>query len=135
MLYLLIEFAAIGLIGGLLGIFLRNCLKIPHHIFHWWYVILQDWVEDSKPETNVYEPSGWRKFLGFIAYPLGYCIYCSSVWVTFFLCFLWLIGWESLPDWNILVIGILTAVGVEHIVVCWACKFIIWKHPDLDVDE
>ena len=30
-----------ALVGGLLGIFYRNCLKVEDMIFHWWYVILK----------------------------------------------------------------------------------------------
>ena len=35
------EFILVGLVGGLLGIFYRNCLKVEDMIFHWWYVILK----------------------------------------------------------------------------------------------
>ena len=79
-------------------------------------------------------PNIWHRFLGFIAYPLGFCIYCSTTWITFFLCALWLFNWESLPDWNLIVIGVLAATGVQHLVVCCACRFLIYKHPDLDED-
>lgn len=63
---------------------------------------------------------------------LGFCIYCSTTWITFFLCALWLFNWESLPDWNLIVIGVLAATGVQHLIVTCACRFLIYKHPDLD---
>ncbi len=116
------EFMIIGLIGGLLGIFYRNCLKVEDMIFNPLYKkVLKPWALGS------------NRFLSFIAYPLGFCIYCSTTWITFFLCTLWLLNWESLPDWNIIVIGILAATGVQHLTVVCACRFLIYKHPDLDV--
>ena len=101
------EFVLVGLVGGLLGIFYRNCLKVEDMIFHWWYVILKKWVKKSQMYCDIdgcHTPNIWHKFLGFIAYPLGFCIYCSTTWITFFLCALWLYNWQSLPDWNLIVI-------------------------------
>lgn len=129
------EFILIGIVGGLLGVFYRNCLKVEDMIFHWWYVILQKWVKESKAyyRNGVgHRPNLFGKLMGFIAYPLGFCIYCSTTWITFFLCILWLINSESLPDWNLIVVGIVAATGVQHLVVCCACRFLIHNHPDLD---
>ena len=129
------EFILVGLVGGLLGIFYRNCLKVEDMIFHWWYVILKKWVKKSQMYCDIdgcHKPNLFWKFMGFIAYPLGFCIYCSTTWITFFLCALWLYNWQSLPDWNLIVIGVLAATGVQHLVVCCACRFLIYKHPDLD---
>ena len=118
---LMFEFMLIGFIGGLLGIFYRNYLKVENMIF-------------NKLYTKVFVPmvNSGNRFLSFIAYPLGFCIYCSTTWITFFLCALWLYNWQSLPDWNLIVIGVLAATGVQHLVVCCACRFLIYKHPDLD---
>ncbi|WP_294166665.1 hypothetical protein [uncultured Clostridium sp.] len=105
-------------------------------IFYWWYVILKKWVKKSEMYCDIdgcHTPNIWHRFLGFIAYPLGFCIYCSTTWITFFLCALWLFNWESLPDWNLIVIGVLAATGVQHLIVCCACRFLIYKHPDLGV--
>ena len=44
----------------------------------------------------------------------------------------WFINWQSLPDWNMIVIGVLAATGVQHLIVACACRFPIYKHPDLD---
>lgn len=120
---LMLEFMLIGFIGGLLGIIYRNYLKVENMIF-------------NKLYTKVFVPMAEsdNRFLSFIAYPLGYCIYCSTTWITFFLCALWLYNWQSLPDWNLIVIGVLAATGVQHLVVCCACRFLIYKHPDLDED-
>lgn len=70
------EFILVGLVGGLLGIFYRNCL----------------WVKKSEMYCDIdggHTPNIWHRFLGFIAYPLGFCIYCSTTWITFFLCAFW----------------------------------------------
>lgn len=136
MIELIIEFTLVGLVGGLLGIFYRNCLKIEDMVFYWWYKILKKWIKNSNDYCTYFgcfKATKWNKFLGWLAYPLGFCIYCSTTWITFFLCALWLFNWESLPDWNLIVIGVLAAIGVQHLIVACACRFLIFKHPDLDV--
>lgn len=118
---LMFESMLIGFIGGLLGIFYRNCLKVENMIF-------------NKLYTKVFVPmaNSSNRFLSFIAYPLGYCIYRSTTWITFFLCLLFLTSWEVLPKWQDIVIGVIAASGVQHLVVCAACRWLIHKHPDLD---
>lgn len=97
------EFMIIGLIGGLLGIFYRNCLKVEDMIFSPLYKkVLKPWA-------------------------LG-----STTWITFFLCLLFLTSWEVLPKWQDIVIGVIAASGVQHLVVCAACRWLIHNHPDLD---
>lgn len=133
---LFVEFALLGIVGGLLGIFYRNCLKVEDMIFHWWYRILRVWVLYSEvicDEEGCHEPTLWRKFLGFIAYPLGFCIYCSTTWITFFIIALYLSTWEILPDWQMIVIGTLLSTGVQHLIVVCSCRWIISNHPDLDI--
>ena len=133
---LFVEFALLGIVGGLLGIFYRNCLKVEDMIFHWWYRILKVWVLYSEvicDEEGCHEPTLWRKFLGFIAYPLGFCIYCSTTWITFFIIALYLSTWEILPDWQMIVIGTLLSTGVQHLIVVCSCRWFISNHPDLDI--
>ena len=122
----------IGLVGGLLGIFYRNCLKVEGMIFYWWYEILSRWVNNSEDycdSNGFYIATKWDKFLGWIAYPLGYCIYCSTTWITIFLYLLFLCNYTS--SWSMIVIGLIAALGVQHLVVVGACKWLIYKHPDL----
>lgn len=133
---LFVEFALLGIVGGLLGVFYRNCLKVEDMIFHWWYRILRVWVLYSEvicDEEGCHEPTLWRKFLGFIAYPLGFCIYCSTTWITFFIIALYLSTWEILPNWQMIVIGTLLSTGVQHLIVVCSCRWIISNHPDLDI--
>lgn len=130
-----VEFALLGITGGLLGLFYRNCLKPRGMIFNWWYYkVLKPWaeIEDDlyENETINMKPTKWQKVLAFIAYPLGYCIYCSTTWITFFLCAIYLSGWESLPDWQTIVIGVLLATGIQHLIIVCSCRWIIHNHPD-----
>lgn len=120
---IMLEFMLIGLIGGLLGIFYRNCLKVENMIFYPIY-------------RNILIPMafGRNKFLAWIAYPLGYCCYCSTFWITMLILILFLTSWDSLPKWQDIVIGIIAAEGVAHLIVCISCRFLIHKHPDLDKD-
>lgn len=81
---LMFEFMLLGVIGGLLGIFYRNCLKVEDMIFHPLY-------------SKVFVPmvKSGNRFLHFIAYPLGFCIYCSTFWITMLILILFLTSWDS----------------------------------------
>lgn len=120
---LMFEFMLLGVIGGLLGIFYRNCLKVEDMIFYPLY-------------SKVFVPmvKSGNRLLHFIAYPLGFCIYCSTFWITVLILILFLTSWDSLPKWQDIVIGIIAAEGVAHLIVCISCRFLIHKHPDLDKD-
>lgn len=135
MVQVMIEFILLGIAGGLLGLFYRDCLKAEGMIFNWlYYRILKPWAEI---EDDLYWDKGinmkltiWDKVLAFIAYPLGYCIYCSSTWITFFLCAIYLSEWEILPTWQNIVIGVVMASGIQHLVVLCSCRWILHNHPD-----
>lgn len=131
---ILIEFFLLGVVGGLLGLFYRNCLKPENMIFNWWYYkVLKPWAElkdDLDDQCVYYEMTFMDKVKAFVAYPLGYCIYCSTTWITFFLVAIYLSAWVVLPDWQTIVIGTLFATGVQHLIVVCACRWIIHKHPD-----
>lgn len=118
---LMFEFMLLGVIGGLLGIFYRNCLKVKDMIFYPLY-------------SKVFVPmvKSGNRFLHFIAYPLGFCIYCSTFWITMLILILFLTSRDSLPKWQDIVIGIIAASGVQHLVVASACRWLISKHPNLD---
>lgn len=134
---LMFEFMLIGFIGGLLGIFYRNCLKPEGMIFNFiYYNWLKPWAEKEEDykEYKVDKELTWfDKFKAWIAYPLGYCMYCSTTWITFILCALYLSSWDILPKWQDIVIGVVAASGIQHIIVCMACRWLIYKHPDLDI--
>lgn len=130
----ILEFILLGIAGGLLGLFYRNCLKPRNMIFNWFYWnILKPWAEyyeDLEEMCMISKKTFFRSFLAFIAYPLGYCIYCSTTWITFFLCAIYLSGWEVLPSWQITVIGVAMASGVQHLIIVCACRWLLNKHPD-----
>lgn len=129
MIDLFFEFIIIGIAGGLLGIFYRNCLKPKDMIFNKIYKVLELWTISSRydPRSSVFQ-----RFLGWIAYPLGYCIYCSTPVITIILCIIYLSSWCVLPKWQYIVIGIVLAMGIQHIIVASACRWLINKHPNLD---
>lgn len=103
-------------------------------IFNWWYyIVLKPWAEyyeDMEERGYIIEKSFGRSLLAFIAYPLGYCIYCSTTWITFFLCAIYLSSWEELPSWQTIVIGTLLSTGIQHIIILCSCRWIIHNHPD-----
>lgn len=134
---LMFEFMLIGLIGGLLGIFYRNCLKVDYMIFHCWYVILKGWVKKSQvywddSQDKLIEPNMSRKLRGFVAKSLGFYDYYTAFWITAMLLILYLTSWDSLPKWQDIIIGSIAAEGVQHLVICVLCRWLIYKHPDLD---
>ena len=130
----IIEFLLLGVVGGLLGIFYRNCLKAKNMIFNsLYYNVLKPWVDRvQKWESYGEPPTRGQRLLAWIAYPLGYCIYCSSTWITFLICAIYLSSYECLPYWQDIVIGIIAASGMQHIVVAISCRLLIHKHPDLE---
>ena len=121
MITFIFQFILLGVVGGLLGIFYRNCLKVKDMIF---YPLYKKVLVPMAKSTN--------KFISFIAYPLGYCIYCSTTWITFFLCLLYITTLNTMPEWQYIVIGVIAASGAQHIIVSSACRWLIDGHPDLD---
>ena len=121
MITFIFQFILLGVVGGLLGIFYRNCLKVKDMIF---YPLYKKVLVPMAKSTN--------KFISFIAYPLGYCIYCSTTWITFFLCLLYITTLNTVPEWQYIVIGVIAASGAQHIIVSSACRWLIDGHPDLD---
>lgn len=50
----------------------------------------------------------------------------------FKLCILYLSSWEVLPTWQNIIIGVIAAIGVQHLVVLDVSKYLMHKHPDFD---
>lgn len=89
-----------SIIVGLLGIFYRNILKMPNMVFAPIHHILERMVKRGG-------------FLKFIAYPLGYCIYCSTAWIA-------IIGFSVIyrvVSWDILV-----PIAISHYIAVYYCK-------------
>lgn len=129
----IIEFLLLGVVGGLLGIFYRNCLKEKDMIFNSFYFnTLKPWVDRVQKWRSREElPTRWQRFLAWIAHPLGYCIYSSTTCITFFICTIYLSIYEVTLCCQYIIIGIIAASGMQHLVVAISCRFLIRKHPDL----
>lgn len=113
----------------LLSRFSRDCLKPRDMIFHKLYSkVFKPWVKKSKEE----DATAFEKFLGWVAFLLGFCIYCSTTWIIIFICLLYLSSWEELPNWQDIIIGMVLALGVQHLIVASNCRWLISNHPDLD---
>ena len=130
---LLLEFMLLGVIGAFLGIFYRNCLKSRNMIFNsLYYRVFKPIAELPEDiEEEGFTPRFKDKLLSFLMFPLGYCVYCSTFWITLFICILYLSSWDVLPKWQDITIGIIAAEGVQHYVLMFTCRFILHKHPDL----
>lgn len=130
---LMLDFFILGIIGAMLGIFYRNCLKSRNMIFNsLYYEVFKPIAELPEDVLEAgYTPKFKDKLLSFIMFPLGYCVYCSTFWITLILCILYLSAWEVLPKWQDITIGIIAAEGVQHYVLMVTCRFILYKHPDL----
>lgn len=130
---LFIDFILIGIAGALLGLFYRNCLKAKGMALNCLYdKWLSKWAEfpDVLSENNCV-PKKMDIIKARIAYPLGYCIYCSTFWITVILCIIYLTSWVNLPKWEDMVLGVVMAIGVQHLIICIITKYLIHKHPDL----
>lgn len=119
----------IGIMGGLLGVFYRNCLKPKNMIFNALFDTFSRWVETARRHEKApphacssQKPSAWQLFLGnWAAYILGYCVYCATTWITGGL-YLIISGFN---------IWILLALGVQHLVVVVYCRVLIDGNEDL----
>lgn len=133
MVQIMSEFFLLGIVGALLGIFYRNCLKskgmIFNSLYYGFFKPIAELPEDA--ELEGYTPKFKDKLLSFIMYPLGYCIYCSTFWITLLICIIYLSSWEILPCWQDITIGIIAAEGMQHFIIMCTCRFILYKHPDL----
>ena len=62
---------------------------------------------------------------GFIANPLGDCIYCSTTWITVFILTLYWVSTSTPPIAGYVIISYLTGVGIQHVLLR------IWNRFDL----
>lgn len=131
------EIIFIGLMAGLLGLFYRNCLKKKGMIFYPLYLRLSRWVDDAEfcrdypieAEEEGYDLE-YSQFLGWIAYPLGYCIYCSTTWISILMFLIYMASYEVLFSWHWVLLGMLSVIGISHLVVLISCQYILSSHPD-----
>lgn len=115
----ILESMLIGLVGGLFGLFYRNVEKGKNMLLNrWFFFILQ--------------PMAYSKWgiLRFFARPLGYCVYCSTFWITLVLYLLY----TGLPtaNWQIWIIGLVAAEGIQHILLLLVIENVIEGSKDFD---
>lgn len=104
MIILILECMLLGVVAALVGIFYNYTLQ-SGSIFCRIGIILDDWSENE------------GGFKGWIANPLGACIYCSTTWITIFIMALYWESWNEPPKWEDTIICTLAAIGVQHILV------------------
>lgn len=104
MIIFILESMLLGIVAALTGIFYNYTLQTGS-IFCKLGVILDDWAENE---------SGFK---GWIANPLGACIYCSTTWITIFIMAIYWPSRSSCPDTGAIVICTLTAVGMQHLII------------------
>lgn len=100
MIELIYESMLIGLIGGLMGVMYNYSLS-NGAIFGEIGRLLLKWSEQEG-------------FKGWIANPLGACIYCSTTWITIFIMALYWESWDEPPKWEDIIICTLAAIGMQH---------------------
>lgn len=108
MIDLIFECMLLGVVAVLVGIFYNYTLQ-RGSIFCRIGIILDDWSENE------------GGFKGWIANPLGACIYCSTTWITIFIMVLYWSSWNELPKWEDIIIGTLTAIGMQHVLLRLWC--------------
>lgn len=108
MIVFILECMILGFVSCLIGIFYNYTLEY-NHIFGKIGVILDDWAENE------------GGFKGWIANPLGACIYCSTAWITIFIMILYWSSWDEPPKWEDIIIGTLAAIGVQHVLLRLWC--------------
>ena len=140
----------VAIVAAMLGIFYRNYLKGEKMIFNPIYRVLSRWVDNKENGKEIfglkmsyYQPTTWSRFKAWIAFPLGYCIYCTTTWITIILYF----GYTGYDAHNYYLegityylvveylLGFLLAIGLQHLIILSACKWIIQYHPDFDPQE
>jgi hypothetical protein len=139
----IIEVFFLSILAAASGIFYRNCLKGSNMIFNFLYVILQRWaerkieitfsssIEDKKRINNIPKVTMlWYKLLKFIAYPLGYCTYCTVPWISIILTCSWFYFTPTSPLHFI--VGVLGVITISHVFICIGYRWLIYNHPDFD---
>ena len=103
MIKIIVECILLGVISSFVGIFYNYSLQ-NNSIF-------------GKFGSLLNKLSKKKGFLCWISNPLGACIYCSTTWITIFIVTIYWVSWEVMPKWEIVTIGILSAIGMQHIII------------------
>lgn len=111
----------LGFVSCLVGIFYNYTLG-NNHIFGKIGATLNYWADlpDEIIDAGFF-PKPIDKFKAWIANPLGACIYCNTTWITIFIMVLHWLSWNVAPKWENIIIGTLTAIGIQHVWVRLWC--------------
>ena len=104
MITLILECMLLGIVAALVGIFYNYTLQTGS-IFCKLGMILDNWAENEDG------------FKGWIANPVGACIFCSTTWITIFIMTIYWLSWSNCPDIATMVICTLAAIGVQHLII------------------
>lgn len=116
----ILESMLIGLVGGLFGLFYRNVEKGKNMLLNRWFFMVLQPMAFSK----------WG-FVRFIARPLGYCVYCTTFWITLAIYLLYY-GFPVKEIWELWTIGLIAAEGVQHIILFLIIEKFIEGSKDFD---
>lgn len=100
---LILESMLIGIVSAFVGIFYRYSLSY-NAIFG----------RVGKFLDSLENKGGFK---GWIANPLGACVYCSTTWIAIILMTIYWWSWDILPDIPCIIICSLAAIGVQHVSV------------------
>lgn len=114
------ESLLIGFVAGLFGLFYRNVEKGKNMLLNRWFFFVLQPMAMSK----------WG-FVRFISRPLGYCVYCSTFWITLGIYFLYY-GLPVKEIWEIWTIGLIAAEGMQHITLLIIIEVFIDGYKDFD---
>lgn len=110
MIVFILECMLLGIVATLIGIFYNYTLS-NGAILGKLGAILNDWADNGG-------------FKGWIANPLGACIYCSTTWIAIFIMVIYWLSWDNPPKWEDIIIGTLFAIGIQHIFMRLWCYLI-----------
>jgi hypothetical protein len=74
----------------------------------------------------------WYRFLKFISFPLGYCLYCATTWIAIFITLGYFYFLECSIEPYLIILGLLATISISHVLVTAACRWLINLHPDFD---
>ena len=130
MMTLLINFlivVVIAIIGVGVSILWRTCIYTRGSIFRFVGRLLDYWVFKACLPTATF----WHKILRFIAYPLGRCIYCSSIHIGYNIFFL--INYQFQLDLGIK--WLIVLIPLTHLFALFIVKSAINGNSDMKVSD
>lgn len=95
-------------------------------IFNCVYRQLNKMVENVRIKKATSTATIKDRLLASLAYPLGYCMYCNTTWISLFLA---LISMENIDSYCEEIIALATVLGVQHTILLILSKWVLNNHP------